>query len=189
MSSTYCIPHLHITWRENILSCYILYSSILHSFNRELKKYTIYLAVDWFRYVNCNCILVLTTVTMALRVDETCRWLLCIKITFIHSSAFVGLLKEIYTSVYYKYNETHKTDSRKLHNDYYHSVIYSRQTLRWLNQELVGGRVWREYAAPMKEFVNVYTGSGCENSVENLHNSLRYLIKISPDRLLKEDTA
>jgi len=36
---------------------------------------------------------------MALRVAVTCRWLLCIKITFIHSSAFVGLLKKIYTSV------------------------------------------------------------------------------------------
>jgi len=41
----------------------------------------------------------------------------------------------------------------------------------------------------MKDIVNVYTGSGCEDSVRNLHNSLRYLIKISPDLLLKEDTA
>jgi hypothetical protein len=40
----------------------------------------------------------------------------------------------------------------------------------------------------MKEIVNVYTVSCCENSVRNLHNSLRYLIKFSPDLQLKEDT-
>ena len=38
-----------------------------------------------------------------------------------------------------------------------------------------------------EEIINVRTGSGCENSVRNLNNSLRYLIKISPDLLLKED--
>jgi hypothetical protein len=32
-------------------------------------------------------------------VAETCRWLLFNKITFIHSNAFVGIFKKIYTSL------------------------------------------------------------------------------------------
>jgi hypothetical protein len=44
-------------------------------------------------YYNCNCILGLSTLKMATWVAETCRWLLCNKITFIHSSAFVFLFK------------------------------------------------------------------------------------------------
>jgi len=45
----------------------------------------------------CNCIgiLVLTTMKMVTWVAETCLWLLCNKITFIHPRAFVGFLNKI----------------------------------------------------------------------------------------------
>jgi hypothetical protein len=31
---------------------------------------------------------------MDVKLAETCRWLLCNKVTFIHSTAFVGVFKE-----------------------------------------------------------------------------------------------
>ena len=46
-------------------------------------------------HYNCGCILLLDTLKMATRVAETCQWLLCNKLAFTHSSAFVGLLKTL----------------------------------------------------------------------------------------------
>jgi hypothetical protein len=48
------------------------------------------------RHQNCIRILVITTLKTATRVAETCRRLLCNKITFIKPSSFVGPFKKRY---------------------------------------------------------------------------------------------
>jgi len=48
----------------------------------------------YFTYFYFN--ILVTTLKMAKLVAERCRWLLCKRITFIHSSEFVGLLKIIH---------------------------------------------------------------------------------------------
>jgi len=45
------------------------------------------------RYIICGCILVLATQKMTTQATETCQRLLYNKLTFIHTSAFVGLYK------------------------------------------------------------------------------------------------
>jgi hypothetical protein len=47
-------------------------------------------------HYNYKCILVLTALKMATWLVETCRWLICNKITFMHWSAFVGYLNILY---------------------------------------------------------------------------------------------
>jgi len=47
------------------------------------------------KHYNCICILVLTTQRMATYVAETCRWLRCNKLTFLHPRACVGLIKKL----------------------------------------------------------------------------------------------
>ena len=47
-------------------------------------------------YYNCGFAFVLAILKMATCVTETCRWLLYNKVTFIHSSAFASLFKNLY---------------------------------------------------------------------------------------------
>jgi len=60
----------------------------------------------------CHRILAVTTLKMATLVTEICRWFLYNRITFIHSSAFVGLLKIMYLIKYTGYGayETNKEE-------------------------------------------------------------------------------
>jgi hypothetical protein len=51
------------------------------------------------------------------------------------------------------------------------------------------GKGMKRICSACEGIINACTNSGCEKSVRNLHNSLRYVIKISPDLLLKEDAA
>jgi len=62
------------------------------------KKSTITIIMSGWISTNyyCNRILVLTTLQMGIKVAETCWWLLCNKITFIHSNAFVVLIQILY---------------------------------------------------------------------------------------------
>jgi len=50
----------------------------------------------WEQGYSCFCIIVLTTLKMALWVAEKCLCVLCNKITFTHSSAFVGIFEKVY---------------------------------------------------------------------------------------------
>jgi len=81
----------------NFLSSNILYSSILYVLNCNFyQKLYDFLTVEWFGHVtNCMCILAFTTLKMATWVAETCRLLLCNKVTFIHPKVYVVLIKDI----------------------------------------------------------------------------------------------
>ena len=51
-------------------------------------------------HYNFKCISILATLKMATWVAETCRWLLCNIIAFMHPSAFVGLLRNFLYPLY-----------------------------------------------------------------------------------------
>jgi len=56
------------------------------------KNYAIFLNCGLILTLyNCNCILVPTTLKIATWVAETCQWLLCNKMTFIHPTTIVDL--------------------------------------------------------------------------------------------------
>jgi hypothetical protein len=74
-------------------------------FNREFnQKLYDFLTVYWFWHTNFNCVLFCTNLKMAIRMVETCRWLLGNKIAFILSSGFVALVNNfIHWSWYPRY--------------------------------------------------------------------------------------
>ena len=94
------IIHRAVTLYNNLLFSSTLYLSVRHPFNFEFhKKYEFFNCGLIPTYCNCDCVLVLTTLKMSTRVAETCRWLLYNKLTFIHSSAFVGLYEFFFLHV------------------------------------------------------------------------------------------
>jgi len=60
------------------------------------KDYMIFKYGVFSAHYNYICILVVTTLRKATWVAETCSWLRCNKITFLHPGAFVGLIKKLY---------------------------------------------------------------------------------------------
>jgi hypothetical protein len=63
-------------------------------------------STGWSTKYNCICILVLVTLRIATWVAETCPWILCNKITFIHPSAFFWssqTLLRVISSIYSTY--------------------------------------------------------------------------------------
>jgi len=80
----------------NLLAYNILYLSIRHSFSREFNQnYIFFLRALIPTHYECKRILVTTNLKTATLVAETCWRLLYNKITFIHSSAFIGLFNNI----------------------------------------------------------------------------------------------
>jgi hypothetical protein len=104
-SSTWIIIHNAYLLCTSFTAIYCMYKNFLSS--NVLYLYDSLLTVNltkiiWFfncglipAHYNCNYILVLTTLKMATWVAQRCLWLLCDKITFIHSRAFLGLFKKM----------------------------------------------------------------------------------------------
>jgi hypothetical protein len=97
-----CLYHRSPTWIIIYNICLLCTSptAVYYMYNNICLLIVNLTKILWFFncglvliHYNCNCSLVLINLKMATWVAETCLWLLCNKITFLYSSAFVGLFK------------------------------------------------------------------------------------------------